>query len=226
MGSRRTAQGRAGVTMAYNYSYEDLRTYTDPYNLSHGQFYAYLTSDNPEHIDQYSTPQFPKPVPMAAEAHVRVSPPRFHPSFTPEPSGQRKLFEYTPPKIAGLYADSRISSKGVATLLALALDRYPNAVPDNNLSEYSASIARKGIDMGLVQPNEDNPEAAQTFDNDAREFSKTAIDDDGYALGSTPYSDVELLRARNKVKSVLGRKREAPTTDDSPQFQQMQIPGI
>jgi len=212
--------------MSYKYSYEDLRMYNDPYNLSHGQFYAHLTSDNPEHINEYSRPNFTKPVPMAAEAHVRVSPPRFYPSFTPEPSGQRKLFEYTPPKIAGLYADSRISSKGVATLLALALDRYPNAVPDSNLSEYSASIARKGLDMGLVQPNEENPEAAQTFDMDAREFQQTVIDDDGYAHGSTPYSDVELLRARNKMKSVLGRKREEPITDDSPQFQQMQIPGI
>lgn len=116
---------------------------------------------------------------------------------------QLKLFEYHRPSITGLYADPSMRT-AVPTLLAHALNQYPDATADSSLSEHSSRIVQKGIAAGVVSGGEGNPEGSATFvgrDRNVEEISR--VGEDNIPEGHVRLSETAVSEARKKVREIL-----------------------
>lgn len=147
-----------------------------------------------------------------------------HPQYTPnyEESGNMYLktgpydatglFTYHPPEITGAYASDQHKAKVISGLGIAANEVKDPLVPDSALSQHSSRIAKKGLERGLVAPNErQNSKAEDTFDSDrmGNEPVFTLIE------GSTAewfsrVPDTEVRAGWQTVKSILGKKKPQP----------------
>lgn len=135
-----------------------------------------------------------------------------------------KLFFAQPSMIEGLYSDPSMRHT-VPTLLGLMVNDNPGSLTyDDSLSETSAPLAQKGIDLGVVSPNPHNPSARPS--NSIR--VKTWVDE--MSNKDIPISEDRVKAARDTVRSTLRPKKAEPEAPAVPQHLSTQfhpqLPGL
>ena len=123
--------------------------------------------------------------------------------------GQLPLFKYSPPEFEHLEADPSMKS-AVPTLLAHALNRYPNAIASHMLSPHSSRIVQRAQREGLLQPNPSNPTAETVLEGEGR-WSKdmersTSTDSAGLPTGMRQLSATEVSEAKATARRILRPK--------------------
>lgn len=137
-----------------------------------------------------------------------------------------KLFFENPSVIESLNADPKMTHT-VPTILGLMVnDNKGNLTHDYSLSKYSSPLAQKGIELGVISPNPENPEAEQRNRVRMRELVDYQEDDGD----ETTISDDRVRDARSTVRGILRPKKAAPEAPAVPQHLSTQfhpqLPGL
>lgn len=204
--------------------------------------YHFLNATDPNKITE-ETPGYR----YAPTARVEISRPQFgsnvHDAVEPQrgslirekaqaretPAGQQmKLFDYTRPWISGLYTDPSMRT-AVPTLLGHALNKYPDVLADESLSQHSSRIVKKGIALGAVQGDPGNPAGDATFEGQSKDLEDTIrVTDENLPEGNVRMSDFDVAAARTKVRDVLRPKKLSGQFDtvQGPTEPHPQLPGM
>lgn len=140
-------------------------------------------------------------------------------------SGQ--LFTHKPPKLDMAFVDHRLKAH-TGTLAGMALNEArKTGIPtvSADLSDYSSSLARRGIALGVIQPNPNNPETRTT--NDIAEegtrsgYVNTDRDKflDDRIASARPVSAEELQAGKDTVRGIARQsssQRRISATQFSP----------
>jgi hypothetical protein len=115
--------------------------------------------------------------------------------------------------INGMYADPSMNATGI-NLLGVAYDEGNRAplVADSSLTKFSSRLTQNAIKRGLpVSAHEGNPEAKSTAGAYEEQTQLPHTMSSEYAdvlrKRGTPISDVGVIRGKEAVREILGRKR-------------------
>jgi hypothetical protein len=160
---------------------------------------------------------------------------RTNPLIAPD----KLFFEHTPAKthIGALYSDPSMKVSAM-NLLGVAYDEHNNAPfeSDSSLTRFSSRLTQNALKRGLpVTTDRSNPNAISTADdaNDSTHDNHRMVTDYANKVRSseypfsyaTPISDLGVIRGKESVREILGKKRNTkPVTSKglSDQF----LPGM
>lgn len=149
-----------------------------------------------------------------------INPDSIQANYFKKPGEQLHLFGVVPSRIDYAYADKDMRTV-TPTLLGMAVNESKNIgtglTYSDDLSKHSAKLAKKGMDLGIVVPNEANTEAKQK--NDIAEASLGAYRWT-QSLDSVAYtpraSDQEVAEGRKTIRGIVQSAR--PKKHMGPQF--------
>ena len=160
---------------------------------------------------------------------------RSNPLIAPD----KLFFEHTPPKthIESLYSDPSMKVSAM-NLLGIAYDEHNNAPfeSDSSLTRFSSRLTQNALKRGLpVITDPSNPNAISTAGDDngsthdnhrmLTDYANKVRNSEYPFSHATPISDVGVIRGKESVREILGKKRNTkPVTSKglSDQF----LPGM
>lgn len=149
-----------------------------------------------------------------------------------EPGDQLKLFDAKPSIISYAMADHRMRAY-TPTIIGMAINEANKLgmglTYSSNLSKHSAKLAKKGIELGVVSPNEFNPEAEKRND--------IGIDGLGsfeHTFASYSFRDMDKVKGdevkagRETIRGITRQSLNARKSHMGEQFEdrQMKLPGF
>jgi hypothetical protein len=153
----------------------------------------------------------------------------------PHIAPDKLFFESSPAKtyITGMYADPSMKSAGI-NLLGVAFDDYNKTpfVADSSLTKFSSRLTQNAIKRGLpVVASEHNPDAVSTAgDYEEDEHVPHTVTshhaDNWLRQVSTPVSDLNLMRGKDSVREILGRKKRNPNPVTAKGLSDQFLPGM
>ena len=148
-----------------------------------------------------------------------------------KPGENLELFHQTPSSIDSLFADGKLRAH-IPNLLGLAVNKANEIglglTYSSDLSPHSSRLARRGMEIGVVSQNPDNPKAENVNDiGEEGAHNYTHVTSPNYHTYHDNVPTEELQEARGTGREIIRQMREARAPKDQghmgPQFNKPEV---